>query len=43
MASVKIVLRKKPNKEVKLPLCIQIVKDRKNSLIYLGQYISPKD
>lgn len=43
MASVKIVLRKKPNKEAKLPLCIQIVKDRKNSLIYLGQYISPKD
>jgi len=43
MASVKIVLRKKPNKESKLPLCIQIVKDRKNSLIYLGQYISPKD
>lgn len=43
MASVKIVLRKKPNKEAKLPLCIQIVKDRKNSLIYLGQYLSPKD
>lgn len=43
MASVKIVLRKKPNTESKLPLCIQIVKDRKNSLIYLGQYISPKD
>ena len=43
MASVKIVLRKKPNKEAKLPLCIQIVKDRKNSLIYLGQYISPRD
>lgn len=43
MASVKIVLRKKPNAESKLPLCIQIVKDRKNSLIYLGQYISPKD
>ena len=43
MASVKIVLRKKPNAESKLPLCIQIVKDRKNSLIYLGQYINPKD
>ncbi|MBK8954995.1 MAG: phage integrase SAM-like domain-containing protein [Bacteroidia bacterium] len=43
MASVKVVLRKKPNSEAKLPLCIQIVKDRRNSVYYIGQYLNPND
>ncbi len=44
MASIKIILRvNKPNKESKLPLCLQIIKDRKKSVIHLGQYIDPKD
>lgn len=44
MASIKIILRvNKPNKESKLPLCIQIIKDRKKSVIHLGQYIHPDD
>ncbi len=44
MASIKIILRvNKPNKESKLPLCIQIIKDRKKSLIHLGQYLHPDE
>lgn len=44
MASIKIILRvNKPNKESKLPLCIQIIKDRKKSVIHLGQYLNPND
>lgn len=44
MASIKIILRvNKPNKESKLPLCIQIIKDRKKSVIHLGQYIHPDE
>lgn len=44
MASIKIILRvNKPNKESKLPLCIQIIKDRKKSVIHLGQYLDPND
>jgi len=44
MASIKLILRiNKPNKESKLPLCIQIIKDRKKSLIHLGQYLDPND
>jgi integrase len=43
MASIKIILRKKPNKEEKFPLCIQIIKDRKKSIISLGQFLDPAD
>jgi hypothetical protein len=44
MGSIKIILRKnKPNKELKLPLCIQIIKDRKKSIMHLGQFIDAKD
>ncbi|MBK7800107.1 MAG: site-specific integrase [Saprospiraceae bacterium] len=44
MASIKIIQRvNKPNKESKLPLCIQIIKDRKKSVIHLGQYLDPND
>lgn len=43
MASIKIILRKKPNTEGKLPLCIQIIKDRKKSIISLGQYLEASD
>ncbi len=39
MATVKIVLRKKKNKEGKYPLVIRITKDRKTSYIYTGKYI----
>jgi len=43
MATAKIVLRRKPNKEGKLPLCIQIVKERRNSVLYLGHYLDESD
>lgn len=44
MASIKIILRvNKPNKESKLPLCIQIIKDRKKSVIHLGHYLDPNE
>jgi integrase/recombinase XerD len=43
MASIKVILRKKINKEGKLPLSIQIIKDRKKSIIHLGQYINESD
>jgi len=43
MAHVKIVLRKKPNSEGKMPLCLRITKDRKASFIHLGYHLSPED
>lgn len=44
MASIRILLRKdKPNKESKLPLIIKIIKDRKISIISLGQQLNPSD
>lgn len=43
MASLKLILRKKANKEGKFPICIQIIKNRKASLIHLGQYIDAND
>lgn len=43
MASIKIILRKKQNKEGKLPLCLQIIKDRKKSIITLSKYIYLSD
>ena len=39
MADVKLVLRKKPNREGKLPLTLRITKDRKASFIYLGYHL----
>jgi hypothetical protein len=43
MADVKIVLRKKPNKDGTLPIAIRITKDRKTSFIHLGYSIMPED
>ncbi len=40
MASVKIVLRQKENKDGTYPLCIRITKDRKSSFIHLGKHIN---
>jgi len=39
MASVKIVLRKKQNKDGTYPLAIRITKDRKSSYVYTGHHI----
>lgn len=43
MATVKIVLRQKENKDGTYPLAIRITKDRKTSFIHLGQSIFEKD
>lgn len=43
MAHVKIVLRKKKNKEGKYPLALRITKDRKASFIHLGYNLSLED
>lgn len=43
MSSIKVVLRKKPNKEGLFPLCIRVTKDRKTTYIFSGQYINEKD
>lgn len=42
MASVKIILRKKPNKDGTHSLALQIIKDRKNSISHLGHSIEKK-
>ena len=39
MASIKILLWNKKNKEGKFPIAIRIIKDRKPSYIYVGHYI----
>jgi len=39
MASLKIVLRKKQNKDGKYPLALRITKDRKSSFVHLGHHI----
>lgn len=39
MASVKIVLRKKQNKDGTYPLAVRITKDRKSSYVYTGHHI----
>lgn len=39
MASVKIILRSTPNKQGDHPLALQIIKDRRKSLVHLGQKI----
>ena len=43
MAVVKLVLRKKPNKDGQLPLTLRITKDRKSSFIYLGYHLNASD
>jgi len=43
MASVKITLRQKPNKEGQFPLILRITKHRKTSIIYLGYYLKEED
>ncbi len=43
MASLKIVLRKKQNKDGTYPLAIRITKDRKTSFIHLGYNIKETD
>lgn len=43
MAHVKIVLRKKQNKEGKYPLALRITKDRKASFIHLGYNLDIED
>ncbi len=42
MASLKIVLRKKLNKDGTYPLAVRITKDRKTSFIYIGQNVDEK-
>lgn len=43
MATTKIVLRKKKNKDGSYPLAIRITKDRKTSFIHLGYYLKESD
>jgi integrase/recombinase XerD len=42
-ATIKVVLRKKENKDGTFPLAIRITKDRKTSFIHLNHNILPKD
>lgn len=43
MATVKIVLRQKKNKNGTYPLAIRITKDRRTSFIHLGKYVNDTD
>jgi len=43
MSSVKIVVRKKPNKDGTLPLCLRITKDRKSTFVHLGYSVKESD
>lgn len=43
MASVKIVLRKKKNKDETYPLALRITKDRRSSFIHLGKHLFEDD
>lgn len=43
MASIKIILRKKSNKQGEQALALQIIKDRKPSIMHLGHNILKKD
>lgn len=43
MASVKIILRKKKNKEGKQALALQFIKDRKNNIVHIGHAIDESD
>ena len=42
MATVQIILRKKPNAHKLYPIAIRITKDRKTTYIFTGQYIDEK-
>ncbi len=41
-SSIKLILRKKPNKEGLFPLVIRITKNRKSTYVYSGHYIEEK-
>lgn len=41
-SSIKLLLRKKPNKQGLYPLVIRITKDRKSNYVYTGHYIEAK-
>ncbi len=41
-SSIKLILRKKPNKEGLYPLVIRITKNRKSTYLYVGHYIDEK-
>jgi integrase/recombinase XerD len=43
MASVKIIRRKKPNKDGTYSLAIQIIKDRRKSISHLGVHVNEED
>src|SRR5690606_30511612 len=43
MSSVKAVLRKKINSKGLYPIAIRIIKDRKSSFLYIGQYVRLAD
>lgn len=43
MATIKVVLRKKQNRDGTFPLALRITKDRKTSFIHLGYSVSEKD
>ena len=43
MASVKIVLRSRKNKDNTQPLVLQIINNRKSSIIHLGKHVLAKD
>ncbi len=43
MATIKIVLRKKKNKDGTLPLALRITKDRRSTFIHLGYSVQEKD
>jgi integrase/recombinase XerD len=43
MASVKVVLRTRANKDGTYPLALRITKDRKTSFVHLGYHLNPKD
>src|SRR5680860_1312414 len=42
MATIKAVLRRKPNKAGLFPIAIRVTKDRKSSFLFTGQYINEK-
>ncbi|NDV43336.1 site-specific integrase [Flagellimonas sediminis] len=41
-SSIKVTLRKKPNKQGEYPLVLRITKDRRSTYLYTGQYIDLK-
>jgi hypothetical protein len=43
MATVKVVIRKKINKDGTYPLALRITKDRKSSYVYLGYNVKEDD